>query len=69
MLSQPHIAQIGFGREQSVRSRQMSRRMRSSADRYGSTLLTGIIILTVSGGYQSQKMGLVPFSPPLRRSL
>ena len=27
---------------------------------------TGIMILTVCGGYQSQKMGLFPFNPPLR---
>ena len=26
----------------------------------------GVIILTVSGGYQSQKFGLFPFNPPLR---
>ena len=29
-------------------------------------LNTGVIILTVSGGSQSQKMGLFPFDPPLR---
>ena len=27
---------------------------------------SGVIILTVSGGYHSQKMGLFPFNPPLR---
>ena len=30
------------------------------------TQSTGVITLTVSGGYQSPKMGLFPFNPPLR---
>ena len=29
-------------------------------------LLPGVMILTVSGGDQSQKMGLFPLGPPLR---
>ena len=28
--------------------------------------LTGVIILTISGGYHSQEMGLFSFNPPLR---
>ena len=28
--------------------------------------ISGIIILTVAGSYQNQKMGLLPFNPPLR---
>ena len=28
-------------------------------------LYPGVIILTVSGGYQSQEMGRFPFNPPL----
>ena len=27
----------------------------------------GVLILTASGAYQSQKMGLCPFNPPLNR--
>ena len=52
---------------QTIRPGYEATRARASKQFFLSTWsLPGVIILTVSAGYQIQRMGLFPFNPPLR---